>query len=259
MRNRKENHSKDELFVLQMTKLQFENELKSFVSGPTPSNLIDWRVLRRRRTEQERKQLPDMELEHLNWELISNVTEADSIKLTRDPFRGLALELKEKETGLWIVVSTEGDRDSITVVEKEGFRHVGFKQIQVNPKARNDLRAWLKSKQKTSTAKTTKINTKRVAAKNKKPDSSFPRLSGLFLLSAMIVSVALSLFVYLKINNLVVTGFILFSAMLIFLLLGTFKLRQEKSLSEKNFIQLMKLVVEQIPHLIRDIDKHKNR
>jgi len=142
-----ETSQEDKLFVLQMTKLQFEKELSSFVKGSTPPVLIAWHVLRRRRGERERKQLTGMDLEDIEWDKISNITEADSIKLIRDPYRGITLEIQEKEVGLWIVISSEGDKEPDDVLTKEGWLHLGFKQIKVNPEAYNDLRRWLESKQ----------------------------------------------------------------------------------------------------------------
>jgi hypothetical protein len=82
-----------------------------------------------------------------------------------------------------------------------------------------------------------------------------PRLSGTFYFMAMAVSVALPLLVFLLTKNIITTGFILFAAVLLFVLIGAFKLKQEKSLSETNFMQLIKLVFEQIPSLIKGLNK----
>ena len=78
-----------------------------------------------------------------------------------------------------------------------------------------------------------------------------PHLSGTFYLVAMTLSVLFPLVVYLITRSLFTTGFILFSALLIFLLIGAFQLRNEKSLSEKNFLQLIELVINQIPALVK--------
>lgn len=139
-------------FLIQMTKPQFERALDGFVNKTnknvltTPRVLLGWRTLHRRKTEQERR----LSSAQLNVHT-DEIADADFIRLTRQPFRGLVLELTEKDTGLWVVVKPEGDRESITVTEKKKrskfllFRHVGWKNIPVNPKAQGDLLRWLKS------------------------------------------------------------------------------------------------------------------
>ncbi len=81
--------------------------------------------------------------------------------------------------------------------------------------------------------------------------SPSPFLSGIFYLITMIVSVLLSLVVFLTTRNLFATGFILFSALLTFLIIGIFQLKNEKSLSEKSFVQLIEIIIKQIPLLLK--------
>lgn len=143
----------DGLFIIQMTKPQFEGALDNFVNKPdksllaTPHVLLGWRILQRRKTEQERRLSSDP----LNIKHVDEVSDADFIRLTREPFRGLVLELTEKEAGLWVVVNPEGDKESITVTEKKKrrkvllFRHAGWKNIPADPKAHSNLLMWLKS------------------------------------------------------------------------------------------------------------------
>jgi hypothetical protein len=76
-----------------------------------------------------------------------------------------------------------------------------------------------------------------------------------FFLIAITLSVTLVLIVFLLTHNLIVTGSILFAAMLLFSLLGGFYLRHEKSLSEKNFLQLVGMVFRQIPLLFKAKNK----
>jgi hypothetical protein len=140
-----ESDVREKPFVIQMTKPQFERELGRFVNKSGQPWWTVWRVLLRRLTEQDRRQCTRMELEYKDWEPITNITEADAIKLTCDPYRGLVLELTEKEAGLWVVVNSEGDRESVTVREGGTFRHKGYKHISVNPEAHSVLLAWLKS------------------------------------------------------------------------------------------------------------------
>ncbi len=103
------------------------------------------------------------------------------------------------------------------------------------------------------------LERKKNSSPNKKSYPIAPHLSGLFYLLAMIASVALPFFVFMVTKSLITMGFIFFFALLIFLLIGAFTLRQEKLLSEKNFMQLIELVVKQIPILIKGLNSHKNQ
>ena len=86
---------------------------------------------------------------------------------------------------------------------------------------------------------------------------SFPRI---FYLVVMALSIGMVLIVFLLTHNLAITGFILFAALLIFLFIGTFQLRQEKSLSEKNFMQLMELFIKQLPLLLgKGVNENKDK
>jgi hypothetical protein len=145
-------------FVIKESKASFEKKLELFVtfvnrvgldgddkSDYTPLLMprLGWRVLRRRRPESERRCLPYTDREQKEWEFISNIEEADSIKLTIDPLQGLSLELTEKEQGLWVTINPEGDRDSVTVFENGHWIHKGWRHIPADPKGRDILSAWL--------------------------------------------------------------------------------------------------------------------
>lgn len=82
-----------------------------------------------------------------------------------------------------------------------------------------------------------------------------PLLSGYFYVVSIVISVILPLLVFLLTKDLLITGFILVAALLIFSIIGAFKLRQDEALSESNFLQLVKLVFEQIPLLIKSGNK----
>ena len=81
--------------------------------------------------------------------------------------------------------------------------------------------------------------------------SSPPRLSGMFYIILIVVSVALPTIVFLLTGDLLSTVVISFLALLIIVVIGAFRLRQEKSLSEKNFIHLVNQVIKPIPSLIK--------
>ena len=81
--------------------------------------------------------------------------------------------------------------------------------------------------------------------------SSPPRLSGMFYIILIVVSVALPTIVFLLTGELLSTVVISFLALLIIVVIGAFRLRQEKSLSEKNFIHLVNQVIKPIPSLIK--------
>jgi len=137
-------------FGIRETKASFERALESFVRRIVQQDrtelippLMSWHVLRRRRSESERRRLSRTPKEQREWEYITNVEEADSISLTIDPFRGLSLELTEKEQGLWVTVNPEGDRDSVTVFENGRLVHKGWKYIRVDPQGHAVLSAWL--------------------------------------------------------------------------------------------------------------------
>jgi len=145
-------------FIVKETKSSFEKKLELFVtlvnhvgldgdydSDYTPLLMprLGWHVLRRRRSESERHRLSRAPEEQREWEYITNVEEADSISLTIDPFRGLSLELTEKEQGLWVTINPEGDRDSDTVFENGSWVHKGWRHIRVDPQGHAVLSAWL--------------------------------------------------------------------------------------------------------------------
>ncbi|MCK4315032.1 MAG: caspase family protein, partial [Anaerolineae bacterium] len=137
-------------FEIKETKASFERALESFVRRIVQQNhtelmppSMSWHVLRRRRPESEQRRLPYQDKEQRDWDYITNIEEADSIKLTIDPFRGLSLELTEKERGLWVTINPEGDRDSVTVSENGRWVHKGWRHIRVDPQGHAILSAWL--------------------------------------------------------------------------------------------------------------------
>jgi hypothetical protein len=132
-------------FILHITKAQFERELDEFVNKSRSSVLSSWRILRRRTSEQERRLRHRMDAENRDWDIVTSITETDAIKLTTNQYRGIVLELTEKENGLWVVVYPEGDRESITVSEDGLYRHKGYKTISVDPEAQEKLMEWLKT------------------------------------------------------------------------------------------------------------------
>lgn len=139
------NESLDGPFVIRMTKPQFERELDKFVNNSFQPILLSWRILRRRKTEKERKEHHLMNADDRQWEIISNIAEADAIKLATKKYRGIVLELTEKENDLWIVVHPEGNKESITVYEDGLHRHMGFKTIPVDPESLELIFEWLKN------------------------------------------------------------------------------------------------------------------
>jgi hypothetical protein len=134
-------------FILKMTKTQFEKELEKFILGESLPVLNPWRLMKRRRTEMERKRFhPQMDEEYRNWELVSSAEEADTIVLTTSKYRGIVLEIKEKLNGLWVVLYPEGDKESITIYENGLFRHLGYERIEVDQEAFQELSEWFKDK-----------------------------------------------------------------------------------------------------------------
>lgn len=86
---------------------------------------------------------------------------------------------------------------------------------------------------------------------NEKSSSSIaPWLSGTFYVVAFIMSTGLAYVVYTQIGF-VGAAFVIIAALLIFSSIGAFQLRQDRSLSQKNFLQLMGLVFKQIPYLFK--------
>jgi len=154
-------------FVIPMTKRQFERVLDKFVNDKKsdPSILIppkillsNWRTFYRRKTEMEQKLSGDT---HKNEISVDSINHADSIKLIVDPYKGLTLEIEEKENGLWVAVNPEGYDESITVQEvtsRKGkrevlFHHVGWKNIPVNLTAHTNLVVWLEALEKNTNSK----------------------------------------------------------------------------------------------------------
>jgi len=143
---------KNKTFILQMSKSQFQRELDDFINKqddeglPLPNTLSSWHILQRRATENERSSMREI------WRITSDISKADSIKLIKEPFRGLLLELADKSSSLWINVIPEGDKEAITVSETFGkrrkfigFRHAGWKNIPVDQNAYEILLRWLNS------------------------------------------------------------------------------------------------------------------
>lgn len=145
-------------FIIRMTKAQFERELEKFVNDDTVlpySLLLGWRILKHRKTTKEIDFSLQMNDENKYWQIVSNIEEADAIKLSKEPYRGLMLEVLYQPEGLWVTVNPEGDRESITVtetmVEKKkrrrgiGFVHKGWRKIPVNQDSYVSLLKWLDS------------------------------------------------------------------------------------------------------------------
>lgn len=82
-----------------------------------------------------------------------------------------------------------------------------------------------------------------------------PHLSNFFYIISIIISVILPLSIYLVTKDLLITVFILATALIIFLIVGAFKLRQEEVLSENSFLQLIKMVLEQLQFLFKNSHK----
>lgn len=96
----------------------------------------------------------------------------------------------------------------------------------------------------------TEIDTKKSEIDSDAP-TPVTLLPGYFFLLAMTLSVTLPLLVFLVTRDVFGMGIIFFVAILLFLLLGGFYLRSQESLSEKNFLQLIGIVIKQIPLLFK--------
>ena len=130
------------MFVIKKTKSEFERELKAFVGrNGQVDEVLGWRVLRRRRTEAERC-FTQYEKHYQEWDYITNIAEADAIKLTVPPFRGLVLEIDE-----WpkLAIDAEGERESVTVAEDGVWHHKRYRHVAVNTEAQAALSTWLRS------------------------------------------------------------------------------------------------------------------
>jgi positive regulator of sigma E activity len=98
--------------------------------------------------------------------------------------------------------------------------------------------------------KATEKGSKVTEIEEKKPAPAV-LLPGYFFLLAMLLSVILSFLVYLVTHDIFGMSIIFLVAILLFLLLGGFYLRLQGKLSEKNLLQLIGIVIKQIPLLFK--------
>ncbi|MBK9924146.1 MAG: hypothetical protein IPP66_02540 [Anaerolineales bacterium] len=132
-------------FEIRQTKSMFVNELWNFAKqGKSNLEVLSDPVmlLLKRRSDMERaiSQRGD------KWYIVQDVRQVDAVKLSIEPYRGLLLEILEKEVGLWIVVIAEGDRDTIDELRGDsGWMNKGTRFIGVNEKAHLNLLKWLES------------------------------------------------------------------------------------------------------------------
>lgn len=75
-------------------------------------------------------------------------------------------------------------------------------------------------------------------------------LSMMFYIVAMAFSIVAVFVVFLTTNSLLVSGFVLFASLLVFLAIGIFQLRRDELISEKSFVQLAELVIKQALELL---------
>jgi len=85
---------------------------------------------------------------------------------------------------------------------------------------------------------------------SKRPTYRNPWVSGSFYLAAMVIVVTLFL-VAAKTVHFVVLPIVIIGALLIVSIIGAFQLRQDESLSEKNFLTLMFLTFKQFPFICK--------
>ena len=126
-----------------MTKPLFKRTIDKFVN-PNESKLEVFfkggTILLHRRTEEERKN----SIQQDEWDTTQDIAKADAIKLTKEPYRGLILEMKEMPEGLWVAVVAEGDQDTIDLMKKDGsWQNVGKRYISVNQEAHIGILKWL--------------------------------------------------------------------------------------------------------------------
>lgn len=142
----------DTRFTIQMSKTQFERELGSFVSASEDSSALErpifllskWATLRRKRTTAEIALSQGGGV----YEDVQNVDEADIIKLIKEPYGGLVLELSETPAGLWISIIPEGYTETIDTISTkngDGWESVRTRRIHVDEKAHVNLLKWLQS------------------------------------------------------------------------------------------------------------------
>jgi large-conductance mechanosensitive channel len=142
------------LFTVRMTKRQFEKELDEFINPPEeesgamipPKSLLDttryWRTLRRIKTELESKILSGSGSDFMD---VDTIELADNIKLIKEPFCGIVLELKENGNSLTIGILPEGYRETIDTSTLAGWLNDRSKLISVDSNAERNLLIWLKS------------------------------------------------------------------------------------------------------------------
>lgn len=122
-----------ELFNIPMTKKLFERKLEGFIEY----------------TRLERAQLT-VPMPLTFWRTgPKEIQEADEITLLCDPFRGLVLELAEKEKDLLVVViNPKGYEESMTMTEDGMIYHRCCQVKEVDQEAYNALADWLESLEK---------------------------------------------------------------------------------------------------------------
>lgn len=140
-------------YIYEMTKARFERELGKFINDDDnrdvnvshpPNILTDWRILRRRRTSEEISRIPRMDDENKKWETVFNVEESDSIKLIKDDFRGINLDITYIHPGLLVEVNPEEIKDSIDILDNKGvWKFLGYRLVDINEEACVELLKWL--------------------------------------------------------------------------------------------------------------------
>ena len=92
---------------------------------------------------------------------------------------------------------------------------------------------------------------------SKRPTYRNPWISGSFYLAVMVIVVTLFL-VAAKTVHIVVLPTVIIGALLMVSIIGAFQLRQDESLSEKNFLTLMFLTFKQFPFIRKKDSTKKN-
>jgi hypothetical protein len=95
-----------------------------------------------------------------------------------------------------------------------------------------------------------------MSKKEKSPFVRNPWISGSFYLATAVVLIVLLLVVARSVD-LLILPVVIVGAMLTIAIIGAFQLRQDKSLSEKNFLSLMFLTFTQLPFLRKKEDNEK--